>query len=79
MVIINLTPEQTQLMLNATEAIYLHDPAGKRVGTVKKLPEGCAFAEEEIEEYRRIAKSAGPWYTYEEVLAKLSAIDAEER
>ena len=79
MVIINLTPEQAQLMQNTQEEIYLHDPLGKTLGYVKKLPKETSITAEEIEEYRRRAKSPGPWYTFEEVLAKLKALEAESR
>ena len=77
MVIINLTPEQTQLMLNTSEPIYLHDSTGKRLGTVTKSTDVSSITEEEIQEYLRIAKSDGPWYTTAEVLAMLAALEAE--
>jgi len=77
MIIIQLTPEQSALMCNANDTIYLHDSSGKAVGTVKMHPDDNPFTPEEIEEYQRRAKSPGPRYTTAQVLDHLMQLAVE--
>jgi hypothetical protein len=81
MVIIKLTPEQTQLMLSANEMVYLHDSSGNTLGTAKKLPVKSAFSATEIEDALARAKNVKPedGLTYEAVLKKLDSLPAENR
>lgn len=81
MVIINLTPEQTQLMLNANEPVYLHDSSGRTIGTAKKLPVKSAFTPAEIDEALERAKTVKPedGMVYEQVLKKLESLSTENR
>jgi hypothetical protein len=72
---ITLTPEQIQLFLGANDPVVLSDTAGNPIGTAKKFAADQILSDAEIKKYLDIAKSPGPWYTYEEVKAKLEALE----
>ena len=79
MISLQLTPEQSALMLNANEPVYLLDADGKKVGTAKKFSTNGSFTEEEIEAARRAARTPGPRFTTAQVLEMLAEMDAQPK
>jgi uncharacterized protein YmfQ (DUF2313 family) len=72
MPIIVLTEEQATVIASAREPVQVCDPAGKVLATIKP-----AFTAEELAEARRRVASPGPWYTSQQVQARLKALQEE--
>jgi hypothetical protein len=79
---INLTAEQAELLTGATGPIVLCRPDGIVVGYASRQPHVVTpkepiFTPEEIAEAERRIDSPGPWYTTQEVLARLRSLGPE--
>lgn len=72
MVQVILTEEQAQLIRKAIEQVQLRDPEGKVVAIIE--PEQIL---EFLAEIKRQAASPGPYYTGEQVQARLRALQEE--
>jgi len=77
MVVINLTPEQTKLIGETDETVYLRDESGMILGSVSRVPKESPFTPEEIELFLQRAKSEQPGYTFDQILARFKALEAE--
>src|SRR5436853_4321961 len=69
-----LTNDQANIVRQSSDRVALCDEAGNFIGYVDS---DIGFTPEEIEEAERLAASAGPWYTTEEVLKHLRALAPE--
>jgi len=74
MVELIFSDEQARILREAGQVIYLRDPKGNMIG--RAIPNSVAdpraeISEEEIAAAKRSAKSAGPWFTTQEVLDSL--------
>lgn len=67
-----LTPEQAKIVLQALGPVTVRDPGGQVLGHIE--PE---LAPETIAELKRRACSSGPFYTGEQVQARLLALQEE--
>jgi hypothetical protein len=73
MVQVVLTEEQARLLeQKACESVQLCDPTGRVVRTVPPK-----YTAEQIAEFKRRAASPGPWYTGQQVQARLQALQEE--
>lgn len=68
-----LTEEQARLAAQAQKALPVCDPQGRIMGRFEPL----IVTPEEIAEVKHRAKSPGPWYTSEQVQARLRALQEE--
>jgi uncharacterized protein YmfQ (DUF2313 family) len=67
-----LTEDQARIVVQAGGPVVVRDPSGKELGRIEpKLPP------EEIAELKRRAASPGPWFTGQQVQARLQALQAE--
>jgi hypothetical protein len=68
-----LTEEQARIVSQAQAAIPVCDPNGNVLGHIEPLD----ITPEQIAEAKRRAASPGPWYTGEQVQARLRALQEE--
>jgi hypothetical protein len=68
-----LTEEQARLATQSRGTVRVCDREGKTLGVFTRL----ALSDEEIAELRRRAASPGPWYTGDQVKARLRALEQE--
>ena len=76
---IQLSAEQVNVLMAASDPIILCHPDGSVVGFASKRPADITpkepiFTPEEIAEAERRIDSPGPWYTTQEVLAHLRSL-----
>ncbi len=67
-----LTEEQAKIVARAEGPLVVRDPGGKVVGHIEPK-----LSPEVIAELKRRAASPGPWYTSEQVHARLVALQEE--
>jgi hypothetical protein len=67
-----LNEEQAKIVTQTFGPILVRDATGKVLGHVEPKP-----TPEQIAELKRRAASPGPWYTGEQVQARLQALQAE--
>jgi hypothetical protein len=78
-----LSSEQLEVLTFAKGLVAIRRPDGSFVGWINPstnfiIPYQCPFTPEEIEEAERRANGPGPWYTTQEVLAHLRALEAQQ-
>ena len=67
-----LTEDQWTPVAGTVGRVEVKDPAGRVIGWLEPPPSA-----EQIAEWKRIARSSGPWFTSEQVFARLRALEAE--
>jgi hypothetical protein len=67
-----LTDEQAKIVTQAFGPLSVHDATGKVLGHLEPL-----LTPEMIAELKRRAASPGPWFTGEQVQARLQALEQE--
>ena len=77
-----LTPEQASFLSASEGKVAVYSPDGKIAGLLSLIPPGfgaitleqCPFTPEEIAAAEKEAASCTTWYTTEQVLARLQAL-----
>jgi uncharacterized protein YmfQ (DUF2313 family) len=67
-----LTKEQAEIVAQAFAPVLVYDETGKLLGHIEPK-----LTPEKIAELKRRAASPGPWYTGEQVQARLQALEQE--
>jgi hypothetical protein len=72
-----LSPEQAAIVTGTVEPVRICMPDGSIAGWLKRniTPQEPIFTPEEIAEAERRANAPGPWYTTQEVLARLRSLE----